>query len=121
MKPGRHLDDGADTTVDVTVPARWPKNLREQLQRRRFASAVRANDAQRFAPTCLERDILKRPEFLIRQIARRLPTDHPPHQRRKQVAQAVVTLASTKLFPDAIEDDCRFAHHTFSANWNSAR
>ena len=39
------------------------QDARQQLQRRRLAGAVRADDAERFPARDLERDVAERPEF----------------------------------------------------------
>src|SRR5262249_8909458 len=120
VKAGGHFDQRADAPVDRHLAARRPENLREQLQDRRLAGAIRSDDAERFPRPDLERHVTGRPEFLFRQLVGGPPAQQAPGHRRDEISQAVVPLAAAELLPDVIEDDATHDQR-FSANSNSAR
>jgi hypothetical protein len=120
VEPGGDLDQGADPAVDLDAPARRPQDLGQQLERRRLAGAVRADDAERLAGADLEREVADRPEFLVGERLRVRRAVHGAlEKRRDEVAEAVVPFAAAELLGDAFEDDG--THQRFSAKSNSAR
>ena len=123
MESGRDLDERADAPMNLAAPARRRDDPVQQLQRGRFAGAIRSDDPQRFAPLHLERHVADGPELLFGELRRvRAPADQPAGERRHQIAQAVVPLPAPKLLPDALEPDAGLCHgHMFSANVSSPR
>ena len=123
MEAGGHLDERADAAPESRTAARRPQNAGQQLQGRGLAGAVRADDAERLAALHLERHVAHRPELALRELGRRFrAAERAAHQRRHEIAEAVVPLAALELLPDAVEDDGSLAHdQMFSANVNSAR
>ena len=102
MKPGRHLDERTDAPAHGRLPFCRPENLRQQLQNRGLARAVRPDDRQRFAGARLEADVLDGPELLGAQRGGVRP-QAALDERGQQVAEAVVTLAAPEFLPDSIE------------------
>src|SRR5262249_39133495 len=120
MEAGGDFDQRADAPLDRHVAARRPQDLGQQLEDGRLAGPVRADDAERFARTDLERHVARRPEFLIRQLRGGPSAEQARRHRRDQIPQAVVPLAAAELLPDVIENDAAHGQR-FSANSNSAR
>ena len=63
MEAGRDLDERADTSADLAASARRSQDPGQQLQHRRLAGAVRADDAERVAGAHLEGHVAQRPEL----------------------------------------------------------
>ena len=59
----RDLDRASHAAANAAAPPRRPQNAGEQLEDRRLACAVRADDAERLARADRERDVLHRPEL----------------------------------------------------------
>src|SRR6476661_3106200 len=121
VKPRGHLDERTHASTHAAAASGGLHDSRQQLQRSRFAGAVRADDADGLAPRDLEAHVAKRPEFLIVELVIDGPSEQSSNSGGDQVTQRIVTLAAPELLPDAVEGDDRIRHHTFSANWNSAR
>jgi len=105
VKAGGDLDQRTDASVQLNPTARGSQDLGEELQDGRLAGAVGPDDAERFSRTHLERDVTHRPEFFVGQSLRRTAPRQARHQRRHEIAQAVVALATAKFLPDPLEDD----------------
>src|SRR3954471_21089037 len=103
MKAGGHFDQRADAPGDRDLAAGRAQDAGQQLEQRRLAGAVGADDADRLAGLDVERDVAQRPQFLLAQLVTLLPPQHPRGQCRHQVAQAVVPLAAVVLLPHAAE------------------
>jgi hypothetical protein len=123
MEAGRDLDERADPALDFAPAARRLQDAVQQLEGRGFPGAVRTDDAERFAGAHLEGHVADRPELALRELRLRLgAAERLAHQRRHQIAEAVVPLAALELLPHALEDNGRLTHdQMFSANWSSPR
>ena len=123
MEAGGDLDQRADAAADLDAAARRPQDPRQQLERRRLAGAVRADDAERLAR--------RRPRT-----RRRGPPRTPGRLQRRSVAARRRDRA--RAAPGRGRAGCRAArrggissrrrrrrpprrHQMFSAKSNSAR
>ncbi len=59
------LEDRGDAATHGDASRRRPQRARDQLQQRRLAGAVAAQDADRLARLDRERDVAQRPEFRV--------------------------------------------------------
>src|SRR5581483_8753011 len=66
MKPGADFEQAGDTTLDRGAALARLGDARQNLQQRRFAGPVAADDAEDLAAPDLEADVAQRPEFLDR-------------------------------------------------------
>ena len=71
VEPGAELDERHDVSGHTDSPARRPGDARNQLEQRRLAGAVAADDAEARALRHLERDIAQRVDRGIDRAARR--------------------------------------------------
>src|SRR2546429_5415830 len=66
MEARPDLEQAADAAAELRAPLGRPRDLRQDLQQRRLAGAVRPDDPQHFTFACLERDVAQRPDLLLR-------------------------------------------------------
>src|SRR5207302_1891981 len=111
VKASGDLDERAGAADDRTRPARWLENPVQQLEDRRFAGAVVADDPERFARSDFEAHVLDGPKGSVGRIV--APRHVSPDQGRDQIAQGVVALAASELLEHVIEYDAR-AHQMCS-------
>ena len=104
MEAGADLEHAGDAAVDLDPSARRLGDAAEDLQKRALAAAVRADDAEAFAGLHLERDVLQRPEFVVRALA---PAEEAPERAGPEAL--VVAL------PEMVHDDSGLAHQSTSA------
>ncbi len=76
----------------------------------RLARAVRTDDGQGGPWLNLERHILDGPELVLLEIRRQEPVAKAIEERRNEISQAVVALATPEFLPDAIELDTGSSH-----------
>ncbi len=85
MEASSDFDQGADASPQFTASVRRAEDFRQELQHRRLAGPVRADNPQRLALTCLESHIFERPELISFQL---VPGAHGPlDERRDQIPQ----------------------------------
>src|SRR5665647_2831713 len=105
------VDQRADAAVCDIAAERGAQKLGQNLEQRRLAGAVVADDAECVPLLHLEGDFPQRPEISRGQLVRRRRTvQYPSCHGRDEVAQAVVALAASELLPHVVHLDCHIAH-----------
>src|SRR5580700_4843427 len=101
MKPGADLEHAGDTAGELDAPLVGLGNAADDLEQRRFAGAVAADDADDFAALDLEGDVLERPKILGgRCHAVRLAAKHVAKTVGDDIAQSDIAFAA--LMADAV-------------------
>src|SRR5205814_8123943 len=113
MEAAAELQQRADTSADGHLAERRPHDAGDDLQERRLARAVLADDADRFATAQLQIDRLQRAE--MRHVA-------AAEEEREERPQAVAAGGDTRIvLGDAGEMDQGLAHgccaSPFSSSW----
>ena len=85
MKPGADFKERRDAPAHDRAAGRGLGDAGEELEQRRFASAVAADDAQHFSGLDRERDVAQRPELAFFGFG--FPTAHPVDHPGKILAQ----------------------------------
>ena len=122
VETGSHFEQAADAAEDRRAPARRPGDPREDLQQRRLAGAVPADDPDGLAGGDLEGDVLERPQELVAaRPAAAEAAGREPREGDERVAQCLVRLALADPVPlrDPGGLDCGPAAHTTSAKSRS--
>jgi hypothetical protein len=120
VEAGADLEDAADAAADRRRPLRRRRDAREDLEKRRLAGAVLADEADHLPLLDRERHVLERPEVL-RRVIDVLQAEGAPHGVRDRVAERLVAgavLADPVALREAVGDD---GAHRVSAKRGSAR
>jgi hypothetical protein len=120
MEPGADLEDAADAAPDRGCAHGRRRDPREDLEQRRLAGAVLADEPDDLPFLDGERHVPERPELLER-VVDVLEPERTPHSMRERVPQCLVAglvLADPVALREPLCDDGR---HSVSAKRGSAR
>ena len=121
MEAGSHLQQASDPTTDLSAAARRRRDPGEDLEQRRLARAVAADDAEHLALLHLERDVPERPDLLV--VDSVVSPGEAPSGRGERVAKRPVgalQLADPVALRKLLRQDCD-AHQIVSAKRGSER
>src|SRR2546421_6114154 len=91
MEAGADLQQAADAASDFSLACGWCRDAAQDLQQRRLAGAVRADDAEDLTLACLERHVLEGPDLLAWLM--HMASAKPPHAVNDRVAKSPIRRA----------------------------
>src|SRR5262249_5445670 len=91
VKPGSHLEQGADAAANLHITARRLGDARQDLEQGALAGAVAADDSQDLAAFELEGDVVERTEAVLAPRGLAVSAKQGDQAVRELVTQGIVT------------------------------